>query len=92
MVYLFGYLAAINLIAYIVYYTDKQKAIKGKWRISEFTLLSFSVFGGGFGSMLAMRHFRHKTKKKKFTIFVPLITLVIVVVLLYVINEGIIQI
>ena len=32
------YLILINIIAFIIIYIDKQKAIKHKWRIKEFHL------------------------------------------------------
>lgn len=65
------YLIAVNLTAFIVYGIDKLKAVKGKWRISERTLLLFAVFGGSAGALAGMFLFRHKTQKAKFTILVP---------------------
>lgn len=60
--YFFLYLAAMSLIALILYKADKVKAQKGKWRISEKALLSFGFFGGALGALLGMKWFRHKTK------------------------------
>ncbi len=55
-------LAAISLIAFILYGADKSKAKRGAWRIPEKVLLCFSFFGGAVGGLLGMLLFRHKTK------------------------------
>jgi len=85
MTYLYMYLIAINLIAFLIYGIDKKRAIKGRWRISETTLLALSLFGGGIGSMLSMNIFRHKTKKPKFLIGVPILTVISFISIYYVI-------
>ena len=61
-----------NIVTFFMMRLDKQKAIKGKRRISERTLFSVSFALGGIGIYLGMFIFRHKTKHKKFLIFVPL--------------------
>lgn len=58
--------AIISLITFILYGADKRRAINGKWRISEKTLLIFSFFGGTPGGTLGMILFRHKTRKAAF--------------------------
>ena len=55
---------------------DKTKAKKGKWRISETTLLLLGVLGGSIGGIIGMYTFRHKTKKKRFTIGMPAILVI----------------
>lgn len=57
-----AYLVLLSLITFIAYDVDKKKAIKGKYRTKEKTLLSLSFFGGAFGGYPAMLIFRHKTK------------------------------
>lgn len=52
----------MSIIALVMYKSDKSKAVKGKWRIKEATLLSFGFFGGAIGALLGMKLFRHKTK------------------------------
>lgn len=54
--------AVISIIAFVLYFADKKKAQKNKWRIKEATLLGFGFFGGAIGALLAMKIFRHKTK------------------------------
>ncbi|MDU3750385.1 DUF1294 domain-containing protein [Peptoniphilus rhinitidis] len=44
---------------------DKFKAKFNAWRISERVLLTFSIFAG-FGGLLGMKIFHHKTKKRNF--------------------------
>ena len=63
-----GYLIVLSLITFIAYGVDKRKAKKGKWRISEKSLLSLSFFGGAIGGVLGMKQFRHKTKHWYFTV------------------------
>ena len=67
------YIVIINLAMYLLFAYDKKCAIKGKWRVSEFTLLSFSILGGSLGALGGIYLLRHKTKHLKFTISVPLI-------------------
>ena len=69
------YLIVINVVTLIVYGIDKVKAMKGKWRISEATLLILAVIGGSIGALLGMKVWRHKTMHKKFKYGLPLILL-----------------
>lgn len=81
------YIAASNIIAFLTYGIDKQRARRHQWRIPEATLLGLAVIGGSVGALLGMRFFHHKTKKAKFVIGVPLILIVQMVILLYIINR-----
>lgn len=69
---LYLYLICINMITIAVYGIDKRNAVHGKWRIRVSTLLTLAAVG----ALLAMHLFHHKTRKKKFTIGVPLMLLV----------------
>ena len=71
--FIIGYLVIINIVSFLTMWIDKEKAKKNKWRISEGTLLILAVIGGSIGGMIGMYTFRHKTKKKRFTIGFPLI-------------------
>lgn len=62
----------INIITFLIYGIDKKLAKGKKQRISEFSLLFLTFLFGGFGGIMGMKVFRHKTKKKKFIFFVPL--------------------
>lgn len=64
---------AVNIITFIVYGIDKYKARKGKWRISEATLILMAVIGGSIGAWIGMKAWHHKTLHKKFRFGVPAI-------------------
>ena len=61
-----------SLIAFILYGNDKARAKKKRYRIPEKALLGIAFVGGSLGAMAGMRIFRHKTKKLKFLLGVPL--------------------
>ncbi len=58
-------LLALNIIAILMYGVDKSKAKKGKWRISEKSLLIIA-FLGPWGALIGMHGFHHKTQKTAF--------------------------
>jgi hypothetical protein len=76
------YLLIINIITFITYGIDKYKSIKHKYRISEATLIILAIIGGSIGAFFGMIVFHHKTKKKKFTILIPIIMLLWVYILI----------
>jgi len=55
----------LNCAALFLYGSDKRRAVKDMYRISESTLLAAGFFGP-FGALAGMRLFRHKTRKLKF--------------------------
>lgn len=67
------YLLGINFTTWVAYGLDKGRAKAGKWRIPERTLLILTAAGGSVGALAAMLLFRHKTKKAKFVIGVPVL-------------------
>ncbi len=67
------YLIVINLIAFLSMFIDKKKAKWGKWRIPEDTLFLYAILGGTIGSIIGMYTFRHKTKKPKFYVGMPVL-------------------
>lgn len=70
------WLAVVNVTAAIITIYDKHQAKINRWRISEKSLLFLSLLGGGPGMYFTMKIIRHKTKKKKFMLGIPLIILV----------------
>ena len=80
---LLKYLIIINIINFIMFGIDKAKAKKNKWRIPESTLLGLSFLGGALGALIGMRFFRHKTKKKKFTIGIPIFLFINIATIIY---------
>ena len=75
------WLIIINLLTFILFVVDKRRAVKHKYRISEFTLLTLAFMGGSLGALLAMSVVRHKTKKKIFTVGIRLMLAMHVVLL-----------
>lgn len=71
-----SYLLIINLIAFVLYGVDKKRAIRNEFRIRERVLLWMARLGGGIGSWIGLKLFRHKTKHTKFRIVVPPWTLI----------------
>ncbi|PIY93291.1 MAG: DUF1294 domain-containing protein, partial [Candidatus Magasanikbacteria bacterium CG_4_10_14_0_8_um_filter_32_14] len=61
-----AYFVLINFITFITFGIDKGKAINNNRRVSEKTLWVMSLLGGSLGALLAMKTFRHKTKKLSF--------------------------
>jgi len=80
MTALWIYLGALNAAAFALAWADKKSARKGKTtprgivrRVPEKTLFLAALAGGSAGLMLAMLIFRHKTRKLRFMLGVPVI-------------------
>ena len=73
---LYIYLMLINVIAFLIYGYDKWTARKDKRRIPEKTLIGLACIGGSAGAFVGMQFFRHKTRKIKFYLGVPVIFLI----------------
>lgn len=71
---LFGF-AVANPVAFILMGVDKQRARKGRDRLSERMLLVWCGCLGALGGWLGMQMFRHKTRKPLFSITVPVLLL-----------------
>lgn len=69
------YLAAINVIAFILYGLDKLWAKKGRRRVPERSLILIAAAGGSIGAIAAMKVWHHKTKHNKFRLGLPAILL-----------------
>lgn len=82
------YLFAINIITFIVFCVDKKRAVGGRWRIREVTLLTLSLLGGSIGGMLAMKIARHKTQVYYFKYGLPIMLVVDCLVIGYMIQIG----
>ncbi|MDE5983682.1 MAG: DUF1294 domain-containing protein [Eubacterium sp.] len=77
------YYVFVNLLSALLAYSDKRKAVKGKWRIPENTLLLIGLIGGAAGEYVMMKKIHHKTQHAKFMIGLPLeFTLHIIIIAL----------
>jgi uncharacterized membrane protein YsdA (DUF1294 family) len=84
-----AYFIIINIIASIMASSDKKRAVKGKRRIPERTLMIVGLFGGACGEYITMKKIHHKTLHKKFMIGLPLeIFLHIVIIVLIVVKVA----
>ena len=77
------YLLAVNSLTFLLYGIDKYKAKKGRWRISEVTLLSMAAIGGSIGAWAGMRTWHHKTMHKKFKYGIPVIIIMQIALVVY---------
>ena len=85
-----GYLLAVNITSFFLYGIDKYKAKKGRWRISEATLLLMAVIGGSIGAWVGMRIWHHKTMHKKFKYGIPIIIIMQVALAVYLHTNNIV--
>ena len=58
LIYLLYYLAAMNLLLFVLMGADKAKAKRGARRVPEATLFFLAVLGGSLGGVLGMAAFR----------------------------------
>ena len=77
------YLIVINILGFLVMRLDKHKAKMAERRIPENTLFTFTVLGGGVGTIAGMYVFHHKTKKMKFKVGMPLILILEILIFVY---------
>ncbi len=82
-------LVFMNLLSFLLFYVDKQRAIRHEWRISEKTLFLSAIAGGSVGAIAGMYVFHHKTRHWYFVIGMPAILVVHAVILYLLWNKGI---
>ena len=83
ILYFIIYLIVINLIGILIMYIDKRRAMYGRWRIPEKTLIIIALLGGSIGCMIGMKLFRHKTQKIKFVLGYPTILIAETILIVY---------
>lgn len=67
------YLEIVNLAAFAAMGVDKHRAGTQRRRFPETALLLMAVIGGSIGALAGMLLFRHKTKKPRFSVGLPVI-------------------
>lgn len=67
------FLLAVNALGFSIMLYDKYLAKNNLWRIPEKTLMGIAVIGGSLGCLIGMYTVRHKTRKPKFTLGLPVI-------------------
>ena len=77
--------AVLNVISMLMFFSDKRKAVKGKWRTTENALL-FSALLGPFGATLGMHLAHHKTNKPKFKLVYLFLILHIAIIIILIVR------
>ena len=77
------YLLIINVIGFLLMGIDKKRAKMMEWRIPEKTFFLITLFGGGVGTIAGMYTFRHKTRKKYFTVGLPVMLIIEIICVIY---------
>lgn len=70
-----GWYIMFNIIGMCVTMTDKERARHDRTRIPERTLMLLGFLGGAPMMWVTMLLIRHKTRRAKFMIMMPLLTL-----------------
>lgn len=65
------YLLGINILCFHSFAYDKWQAIHRGWRVPEKVLLGQAFLGGALGGILGMYLCRHKTRKPRFLVLMP---------------------
>ena len=67
------YLLAVNILGFLLMWSDKNASKSRDWRISQKALFITALAGGSIGVWYGMYKFRHKTKHPSFKYGIPLI-------------------
>ncbi len=81
------YLLIINAAGFVLMLSDKYSAQNNLRRIPEFSLFATAVIGGSLGCWAGMYAIRHKTKRLRFTLGIPLILLVQIALFYFIKNK-----
>lgn len=73
--YLLIPLAVFSVIGAVAAVKDKRAAERGKTRVPETRLMAYGLLGGAAVEFVVMAAIRHKTRKKKFMIGLPVVAL-----------------
>lgn len=76
------YILIINLVTFLQFAIDKNKAKKKKRRIKEKTLLLTALLLGALGAYIGMHTFNHKKNYYKFSVGLTMMS-VIQIILMY---------
>ncbi|GGA36702.1 DUF1294 domain-containing protein [Psychrobacillus lasiicapitis] len=82
------FILIMSVISFIVMGYDKSQAKNHKQRVSERTLWSLAIFGGGIGAYIGMQLFRHKTKHTNFRVGFLMLLIVYVFILFWLVKAN----
>ncbi len=83
------YVAAVNVVSFMMMGIDKRRAIKRAFRIPEATLFVLAIIGGSIGAIAGMHLFRHKTRHWYFLYGMPVILALQIILILAVLFSPI---
>ncbi|WP_209122054.1 DUF1294 domain-containing protein [Alkalihalobacillus sp. BA299] len=86
MFYIASYFICISIVGLMLMGLDKRWARERKNRIPERTLFVIAFIGGSLGVYIGMMQFRHKTKKFKFRIGIPMVIVLQIAILIFLIK------
>lgn len=86
--YFILYFIVISIVSIVYTIVDKKLAINEKRRVSEKTLFILAGLGGSVAMYITMKKIRHKTKKRRFMIGLPLIFMLQVAILFFILYNG----
>ena len=69
-------LGALSFLTFVAYGVDKRRAKTSRRRIPERTLHRLAWLGGAPGGWLGRKMFRHKTRKRRFSVQLTMATVV----------------
>ena len=83
-------LAIPNVINLFFMMADKAQARKNGFRVPEAVFFTLSLIGGSIGCLAGMYLFRHKTRKPKFFIGIPLILVIQIALVVWLIRSDLV--
>lgn len=60
------FMGTMSLLTFLAFRSDKRRAERNQWRVTEASLLMLAFLGGWPGAKLAQRLYRNKTRKEPF--------------------------
>ncbi|WP_298471413.1 DUF1294 domain-containing protein [uncultured Psychrobacillus sp.] len=82
------FILLMSVSAFVLMGYDKSQAKKRGQRISEKTLWTFAIFGGGIGAYLGMQLFRHKTLHTSFRVGFLMLLIVYVFLIVWLLTDN----
>ncbi|MFJ7827021.1 DUF1294 domain-containing protein [Psychrobacillus sp. NPDC096623] len=82
------FILIMSIIAFVLMGYDKSQARKQGQRISEKTLWTLAVVGGGIGAYIGMQMFRHKTKHTNFRVGFLMLMILYAFLIFYILTKD----
>lgn len=82
------FILLMSVSAFCLMGYDKSQAKKRGQRISEKTLWTFAIFGGGIGAYLGMQLFRHKTLHTSFRVGFLMLLIVYIFLIVWLLTDN----